>query len=316
MNASPFIKWAGGKTQIIQNIINQFPVEIDNYYEPFLGGGSVLIEFLNKLESNYIKISKKIYANDINKGLITTYTIIKTHVSELINKLTELKQNYDINTGIGSSETKQITPLPTLNENINKGRNYLYYYYRKKYNDLIQKILLNSSTDITIDEYVEVAALFIFLNKTGFRGLYRESNHKFNVPFGNYKNPSIFDKENLLRLNYLFNKYDVRFKNKSYKELKYKPKSFIYMDPPYYPEKDNSFVSYTTDGFNIDDNKKLLELVDKLNSDECQLMMSNSNTEWIRENYKNYQINTITCKRSINSKNPEAITEEVIIKNY
>ncbi len=88
------------------------------------------------------------------------------------------------------------------------------------------------------------------------------------------------------------------------------------MDPPYYPEKDNSFVSYTTDGFNIDDNKKLLELVDKLNSDECQLMMSNSNTEWIRENYKNYQINTITCKRSINSKNPEAITEEVIIKNY
>ncbi len=316
MNASPFIKWAGGKTQIIQNIINQFPVEIDNYYEPFLGGGSVLIEFLNKLESNYIKINKKIYANDINKGLIITYKIIKNNVNELINKLIEFKQNYDINTNIGDSETKQITPLPTLNENINKGRNYLYYYYRKKYNDLIQKLITDSSSGITTDEYIEIAALFIFLNKTGFRGLYRESNHKFNVPFGNYKNPSIFDKDNLLRLNNLFNKYNVKFKNKSFLDLKYKPKSFIYMDPPYYPEKDNSFVSYTSNGFDINDNKKLLELVYKLNSDECQIMMSNSKTEWILENYKNYQINIISCKRSINSKNPDATTDEVIIKNY
>jgi DNA adenine methylase len=315
-NAYPFLKWVGGKTQIIDKILSQFPVKIKNYYEPFVGGGSVLIELLNKLENNYITLTKNIYVSDINKSLIITYNSIKENPDLLLLKLEEYHTNYNKNKTISKdNNTRVITPFNTLEENINKGRNYLYYFYRNRFN-LLNNDINYIDDNLTTDNKVEIAALFIFLNKTCFRGLFRESINGFNVPFGNYQNPSIYDKDNLLTLNKLFNKYNVNFSIKSFDNVHYKKKSFVYLDPPYYPENGNSFVSYNVDGFNTQSNIKLLDLFKELDNKKCKLMMSNSDTEWINTNYNIYQINKINCKRAINSKKPDSTTIEVIIKNY
>ena len=160
--------------------------------------------------------------------------------------------------------------------------------------------------------------MFIFLNKTCFRGLYRIGPNGFNVPFGNYKNPEIINKANLEQLNSLFK--DVIFKCQDFTEtLKSIDKNdFVYLDPPYAPEKETSFVKYNDVGFNLENHIILFNLIHELNKKKNKIVLSNADVKIVRDNFidDDYKLETILCKRTINSKSPDSKTRELLIKNF
>ena len=279
----PIIKWAGGKTQILDKVLDDFPTEINNYYEIFLGGGSVLLGFLHRVNKNLIKIKGNIYAFDINEPLIYLYKNIQSNYLGLYDEIIKLIVSYTSSTS----------------------REDYYYSIRTAYNKLTiedKRSLLGS-------------AMFIFLNKTCFRGLFRMGPNGFNVPYGNYKNPEIVNKEHLKDIHILIKNVIFKCCDFQLSINDVDKNDFIYCDPPYFPENSKSFVSYTKDGFGLDNHKKLFDL---LKNKDMQFLMSNSNTDFVNEYFKNniYNIKYISVKRSINSKNPDAKTTEVLIKNY
>lgn len=300
-----FLKWVGGKTQLMNQIEPYLTNHtINTYREPFLGGGSVLIHLLNMLESNKIHVND-IRVSDFNLVLINTYIQIKKNTKYVIKHLKKICGDYQAgNTPKKQSGRKNLNLVETLNGAIKEE---IYYYYRDKFNKLKEK---NSSKKSLM------AALFIFLNKTGFRGLYRESKTGvFNVPYGNYKNPKIYDEKNLIHLSELFNKYRVKFKVCDFRDVKVKKQDFVYLDPPYYPEKATSFVSYNKSGFADIENQALVDLCKKIHRRNARFLLSNSNADYIHKKYRKYNINTVSARRAINSKNPESTTTEVLISN-
>jgi DNA adenine methylase len=249
---------------------------------------------INILESN-IKINGQIFAYDYNKNLIRLYNDIKYNVDKVIKNIDKYMLIYnDIKTFNGNKKPN--------NQNEYKSSKESYYYFmREKFN--------------TLNESIEKSALFIILNKLGFRGVYRESSSgRFNVPFGNYKNSNIYEKENLLELSQNFQK--VIFQNMDFKDSlnTVKNNDFVYADPPYAPENSKSFVAYNKEGFTIDDNLILFEKLKNLNT---KFLMSNSCVDFVKKNFNdNYTLIEVDAKRSINSKNPESKTKELLIKNY
>ena len=195
---------------------------------------------------------------------------------------------------------------PVNKEDAMTSKESYYYWIRKQYNELSDKSTIESSS------------YFIFLNKTGFRGMYREGPNGYNIPYGNYKNPKILEKDEIDYISKLIknvNFYNSDF-SKSIENIQ-EENNFIYLDPPYAPENDKSFVGYTKDGFDIKQHKLLFELTKKI-SDKNMIMMSNANVKLIRDNLSpdDYKYEVVSCRRAINSKNPGAKTEEVIITNY
>ena len=291
----PFVKWAGGKTSLIPQITKYFPFELKNgkiekYIEPFVGGGAVLIDILQKYDV------KQAYAFDINKDLINCYNVIKYKVEDLIQKLDKKEKEF-------------------LSLEID-GRQKCFYNIRTKYNSYF----LNTELD------VERASEFIFLNRTCFNGLYRvNKSGKFNVPFGKYKNPTICDSRNLSNLSILFK--NTIFKYGDYKESEslIDENTFVYFDPPYRPLSVTSgFTSYTKEDFNDKNQKELAKYYNKLNVKNAKLMLSNSNPKNTDENddffeniYKGFNINEVSAKRMINS-NAKGRGEisELLITNY
>ena len=293
----PILKWVGGKTQIIDNIIKEFPLEINNYHEIFLGGGSVLLALLSYVKIGNIKINGKIYAYDINEPLIYMYKNIQSNHNELYNEIQLLIEDFNsCGNGELNRKPKNIEEAKTLNENY-------YYWIRSEYN----------KSDFDRNS-VKGSAMFIFLNKTCFRGVFRIGPNGFNVPYGNYKKPEIINKEHLEKVSSIIK--DVEFKCSDFREsLKNIEKNdFVYLDPPYAPETNNSFVGYTKDGFNIQSHNDLFQLIHKLTEKNIKIVLSNSDVELVRENFKEkYNIKSIICKRSINSKTPDAKVKELII---
>lgn len=298
----PILKWVGGKTQMIDNIINNIPRIMDNYYEIFLGGGSVLLALLWANKNNYIKISNKINAYDLNEALIYTYINIRDNKDELYNKIIKLKEEYmscDIKEGDVNREPKDINEAKTSTESY-------YYWIRSLYNNLEDK------------KSVESSAYFIFMNKTGFRGMYREGPNGMNIPYGHYKTPpEVINKTHLIEISELIQQ--VNFECISYEEsLKsISERNFIYLDPPYAPENEKSFVGYNKEGFDINNHTELFNLVKEV-SEKNKFMMSNSNVDLVKNNIPEdkYNYSYIDAKRKINSKDPSSITKEVIITNY
>jgi len=291
----PFLKWVGGKSQIIDKVVDKFPETIDNYYEPFIGGGSVLLAILHYNKEGKIKINGKIFANDINSKLIGVYKAIQNNPIELINELKKLYDTYySIKQDKMLNKKKRGVSINEL-DSVNSKEEF-YYWIREKYN----KNMTNS------------AAEFIFLNKTCFRGVYRESKNGFNVPFGNYKNPSIYDEKHIIEVSNLIK--DVVFTNESFEKMisNVKSSDFIYMDPPYYPENEKSFVDYNSIGFNEEMHKKLFNIILNL---KCKFLMSNSDVMHVKEFFNNFKTEIIICKRCINSKNPSSTTNEIMIYN-
>lgn len=293
--AKPFLKWAGGKGQLLNKFEEMYPQElingeIDTYIEPFVGGGAVLFDVLQKY-----KVKKAVIV-DLNKELINCYRCIKADANELINHLKTLQSEF----------------LPLSDEN----RKDYFLKVRNRYNE----IHLNGKYDF------EKAADFIFLNKTCFNGLYRvNSKGEFNVPFGKYKNPLICDSENLILINKLLQNVEIRFGDYSICEEYVNGKPFIYFDPPYRPLIENSsFVGYDKSGFNDNNQKELAEFVKKLDKQNCLVMLSNSDPKntnpddnFFDELYKGFEIDRIFAKRMINCQaDKRGDITEIVVRNY
>jgi DNA adenine methylase len=292
----PFVKWAGGKGSLLNQLNNYYPLELKNgeiecYIEPFIGGGAVLIDILQ----NY-KV-KEAYAFDINLDLINSYNIIKNNVEELIFNLKLLENEY---LSLEKDDRKEY-----------------FYNIRKQYN----------SYRLTKNEMsLQKATEFIFLNRTCFNGLYRvNKNGDFNVPMGNYKNPTICDEDNLKALSKLIK--NVNFEYGDYKtSQKYiKKNTFVYFDPPYRPLNVTSgFTSYTKEDFDDENQKELALYYKELNDNNVKVMLSNSNPKntnkedcFFENIYKGFNINEVYAKRMINANsNGRGEISELLITNY
>ena len=293
--AKPFLKWAGGKGQLIERLNEFYPDEliigrIKTYIEPFVGGGAVLFDVLQNFD-----IAKAVII-DLNKELINCYRCIKNDADELIRRLQILQSAYLSR----SSET----------------RREFYLQIRSKYN----AIKINGQYDF------EKAADFIFLNKTCFNGLYRvNSKGEYNVPFGKYKNPSICDKENLLLINKLLQKVDIIYGDYTKCRQFANNEAFVYLDPPYRPiTTTQSFVGYSQNGFNDDDQKELAKFTRELQNKGCKILLSNSdpknanpNDDFFDDLYDGFDIQRINAKRMINCQaDKRGNITEIVVRNY
>ena len=297
----PFLKWVGGKTQIIENIIPKFPEKINNYHELFLGGGSVLFALLSLQKDNKIIIKKKIYAYDINEILINLYKHIQNNKDNLYYYINYYYNNYN-NILQHSAVNRHVL---TIDEAITSKESY-YYWIRKKFNTYTDK------------NNIECVAIFLFLNKTCFRGIYREGPNGFNVPFGNYKNINIISKNEFDNISELIK--DVVFIQSNFIDSikKIKNGDFVYLDPPYAPENNKSFVGYTSDGFDLNTHKVLFNEIINFDKKNIKFLMSNAKVDLVINtfnNFNNIKSEEIIAKRTINSKKPNSKTVEVIIYN-
>jgi DNA adenine methylase len=295
----PFLKWVGGKTQILDTVLSEFPTNINNYHEPFLGGGSVLLGLLSYIKENKITISGKIYASDINQNIIALYKNIQSNPEEFIKEIKSIIKEYS------ECNNSEVNRAPKNKEEAISSQESYYYWIRSQFNALKDKTTINAS------------AMLVFMNKTCFRGVYREGPKGFNVPFGNYKNPSIIDEDHIREVSKLIK--DVIFTTQSFQDslIKVEKGDFVYLDPPYAPESDTSFVGYTADGFNIEEHKKLFEISKDMTENGIKWLMSNADVSLVKNMFEApiYKTNIISARRSINSKNPEAKTNEVLITN-
>ena len=266
----PFLKWAGGKRQLISQMDKYFPKNYNKYIEPFIGGGAI---FYHLLPENSI-------ISDNNPDLINCYKVIKEDVEGLIKSLKKHKYEKD-------------------------------YYYEIRALDRDQKSYAELSD-------VEKASRSIYLNKTGYNGLYRvNSKGLFNVPFGRHKNPKICDEENLRKVRQVLK--NVKIQLGSFEIcLDFAEKGdLIYLDPPYFPLSDTAlFTSYTKDIFDKSSQLKLFDMFKELNERGCYIMLSNSYSEFIIELYKEFKIITLKAKRNINSNSQKrGLINEVLILN-
>ena len=268
----PFIKWVGGKRQLINDIKKYMPKKYNRYIEPFIGGGALFFELT----------PKNAIINDKNLDLIDTYRIIKNKPKKLIKILLKHKKK----------NTKEYFLEIRSWDKSNR------YWTRKPENR---------------------AARFIYLNKTCFNGMYRvNASGEFNVPYGKYKKPSIFEEENITAVSKLLKNTEIY--NSDFAEIAHMAKKgdFVYFDPPYVPlSKTESFVSYTKDGFGKLEQLRLKRVIDELTEKKVYVMLSNSAADWIYETYKDYNIHTVNAKRMINSNaKRRGNCKEVIITNY
>lgn len=271
---APFVKWAGGKRQLIPQIRERMPEQFNNYFEPFVGGGAVIFELL----------PQNAVINDINRALINAYQMICEHPQEFLQEINRLDA-----------------------EMWEDGKEY-YYSLREHYNDKLMK-----------EEFdVELAALFVFINKHCFNGLYRVNGKGlFNVPYNNSRRSSV-DEQSIMEISeYLRNvriisgDFEVACEGAGEGD-------FVFIDSPYAPLNPTSFESYTKEGFDIESHRRLANLFDELTARGCYCMLTNHNTELINELYgnKGYTIDVVSVKRMINSDASNRVGEEVIICNY
>lgn len=273
-SVAPFVKWAGGKRQLIPQIRERMPEKYNDYYEPFVGGGAVIFDLL---PANAL-------INDINKALINTYITICNEPDAFLKEVNRLD-----------------------NDMWEDGKKY-YYSIREHYNDK----LMRSEYD------VELAALFVFINKHCFNGLYRVNGKGlFNVPYNNSRRVSVDEdviiatSEYLRRVTIIDGDFEQACKNA-------KKGDFVFIDSPYAPLNPTSFESYTKEGFDIESHRRLARLYDELTKRGCYCMLTNHNTELINDLYgnKGYTIDVVSVKRMINSDASNRVGEEVIICNY
>lgn len=267
-----FVKWAGGKKQLLKQYKKYFPEKIERYFEVFVGGGAVLFYIIKHYKPKYVFIS------DINKELIDTYIVIRDNVEDLIKLLKEYKKKH----------------------------NKEFYYQVRTQNPT----LLNS---------LNRAGRFIYLNKTCFNGLYRvNSKGGFNVPMGSYKNPSIVMENELRETSKLLK--GVKIKVMGFEKITklVKKGDFIYFDPPYYPlKKGQSFTTYTKGNFLEKEQKKLAQVFRKLDKKGCKVMLSNSNTKFIKDLYKSYKRKFVKANRMINCEGSgRGKIKEIVVRNY
>lgn len=273
----PFVKWVGGKGRLVPQLLEHFPEEYNDYYEPFVGGGALFFAIAPPVA----------HISDMNNVLISAYKRIKSDVEGLILELQKLQDEY--------------RALPTLEDN----KEY-YLAKRAEFNSLD-----NSAP--------EKVALLIFLNKTCFNGMYRENrNGGFNVPFGKNPKATICDADNLRAVAKELKHTSIKLSSYEKAIENAKAGDFVYLDPPYHPlNATSSFTSYHADGFTADDQIKLRDTFKELSERGCKVMLSNSNSDFINDIYKEFNIHKIHAARSINANGAgRGKIQEVLVTNY
>lgn len=292
--AKPFLKWAGGKTQLLPVIEGMLPVDFAKqqyvtYIEPFVGGGAVMFHLL-QIYPNIIRA----VINDINPHLINTYRAIKTNPDELISRLSEIQTSYKALEGVGAQKD---------------------YFLR------IREQFNSGSLSL-----VEDAACMIFLNRTCFNGLYRENSRgRFNVAFGKYVNPTILDEALIRRDSEILQKVEILHGDFSQTESYVSDYTFIYFDPPYRPISSSAaFTAYNKSNFNDAEQYRLKEFYKKMVDGGCHVLLSNSDgtaydpdNTYLDELYEDFIIQRVFAKRSIScSGNKRGPIPELLIRNY
>ncbi|HDJ2784409.1 TPA: Dam family site-specific DNA-(adenine-N6)-methyltransferase [Staphylococcus aureus] len=270
---SPIVKWAGGKTQLLDAINALIPNDFAIYHEPFLGGGATLL-------SNQ---PKNAIINDLNYELMTTYNVIKHDITPLIKELKDMIKQHNTNNAKDFYMTVREQEILNLND-------------------------------------IEIAARFLYLNKTGFNGLYRvNSQGKFNVPFNKkdmIKNSTVFSETNLRNLNKYFNENNIIILNEDFNEAlkKVKENDFVFIDSPY----DEAYTSYQKGGFHEKEHKELAERLIELDKKGVKWIVTNHNTKLIQSLYNQFDFYEIPVNRFINSdaQKRSNATNEVLILNY
>lgn len=290
LTVKPFVKWAGGKSQLLNEIRTKYPQKIERYCEPFVGGGAVLLDVLANFSPDEIVI------NDINSALINTYQQVQQNVGSLISQLEVMQAEF------WKADIEE--------------RKFIYTRNRERFNSLINNN--NNSLD--------KAALFIFLNKTCFNGLYRVNRKgQFNVPIGSYKNPPICDAENLRNISVLLQ--NVQINCGEYKDCSVfiDSKTFVYIDPPYRPLTETaSFTSYNENEFGDQQQIELGRFIDEITEKGAKVVASNSdpknaddNDNFFDDLYAKYSIDRVSAKRMINSKaSDRGNISELLIYNW
>jgi DNA adenine methylase len=303
----PLLKWVGGKTQILEKVLSNFPKKINSYHEIFLGGGSVLFGFLAYVNNKKIKIDGNIFAYDLNSTLIAFYKNIQSKRVELYDEIIKIIEPYHKLFEKDEDDTSDEETEDEKNDSHKSTPESYYYEIRKKFNKLTEEE----------KKSVKGSAMFLFLNKTCFRGLYRVGPNGFNVPYGNYKKPEIINKNHYIRIHKLIRNVEFREGDFKTSMKNIKQNDFTYLDPPYAPESKTSFVKYNKGGFSIENNKELFKLCNEFGKKKIKFLMSNSNVEIVINSFPEgiFNIEKINCKRSINSKKPGSKTIEVLIKN-
>lgn len=298
---TPPIKWVGGKTQIIEEVISTMPRRMTSYHEPFLGGGSVLLAVLSHRKAKNLIIAGDIRASDLNPNLISMYKNIQSNVAILIEHLATLVATFrQIQTMDGDRDPATVEEAIQTQESF-------YYWVRRQFNEMTD----TQKTDPA------ASAMMIFLNKTCFRGVYREGPHGFNVPFGHNKNPSVFCPAHLREISELIQ--PVIFTTAPFTQSLREAKAghFVYMDPPYYPLNSDTFVGYLKGGFKEKDHEEFFKACHQMTASGVKFAMSNAAVTILRTKFPGptYMTKKIECKRAIHCKNPAAKAEEFIIRN-
>lgn len=263
----PFVKWVGGKRSLLPEIHKRLPIQFDNYFEPFVGGGAVFFSIHDRIKHAVLV--------DTNIELVLAYTAIKKEPNKLIQKLKEH----------GYKHTKDY-----------------FYTIRKK----------------APKDPLEIAARFLYLNKTCFNGLYRvNKSGKFNAPVGAYENPNIVQEENLFACHEALQKADILFGD--FTTVKPSHQDFVYFDPPYHPTDELSFTAYTKENFTEKDQVRLQEFILRLHRAGVHIMLSNSKTKLIEDLYraKYFKHQIVLAPRYVNCKPDQRNkVEELLITNY
>lgn len=292
----PFIKWAGGKGQLLSDIQGKYPSSLGksiNYYcEPFIGGGAVFFDILSHYDL------KEILINDINTELINTYLQVQNNVEDLLSQLQSIQNSF------WSLDFE--------------GRKVYYYEKRERFN----YIKINGGKQVNLEK----ASLFIFLNKTCFNGLFRVNRRGlFNVPMGSYKKPIICDEKNLLSISILMK--NVTIQCGDYKDCLpfIDENTFVYIDPPYRPITETaSFTAYSEKLFDDCEQIALGQFVDEIHKAGAKVIVSNSDPknsvktdDFFDELYKAYSIQRVAAKRMINCNGENrGNVNELLISNY
>jgi DNA adenine methylase len=265
----PFIKWAGGKRHLAEELIKRLPTDFSNYYESFVGGAALFFSILEQ--------AKKTMLSDSNLELVIAYNVIKKEPEKLIQQLEEHTKNH--------------------NES---------YYYRVRNQHQLQNP-------------IEVAARFIYLNKTCYNGLYRVNKKgEFNVPVGRYSNPTIYDKSNIMAVHKALRIASIEYRD--FETINPEANDFVYCDPPYHPVSQTaSFTGYTKSDFTEADQTRLRDFAVKLHKEGVFVMVSNSDTPFIRDLYSEscFNITVVQAPRFVNCKPANrGLINELLITNY
>lgn len=273
----PFVKWAGGKSQLLPQIRAFYPESCEKYAEPFVGGGAVLLDVLQTFRPG------EVYISDTNRELINTYMTVRDHVCPMIDEIKDIQDKYEARDNAG----------------------------RREYFTKVRNLFNREKLHRYVMPSIEMAAWFIFLNKTCFNGLYRVNRAgEFNVPAGDYVNPAICDEENLIAVSHALQGVDMNVGDYSLCESFVDSKTFVYFDPPYRPLTTSSnFTSYTNLGFGDQEQRELAVFAKMLSDRGARVLMSNSDPTnvdpadtFFDDLYEDFNIHRVPARRSINSR--------------